>query len=98
MHDLVVEDRRIRFDVDSSALDGVLRALVAGGVRSLTATPPTLEELFLRHYGDHVDEAPQSITVSTTASASKSASKSTSKSTTAADPTAAPKQHKAAAR
>ena len=24
----------------------------AAGVRSLTATPPTLEELFLRHYGD----------------------------------------------
>jgi len=56
VHDAVVEDHRIRFDVDSSALDGALGALVAGGVRTLTATPPTLEELFLRHYGDHLDE------------------------------------------
>ena len=32
-----------------------MRVLVDGGVRSLTATPPTLEELFLRHYGEHVE-------------------------------------------
>ena len=25
------------------------------GVRSLTSQPPTLEELFLRHYGDDLD-------------------------------------------
>jgi ABC-2 type transport system ATP-binding protein len=24
------------------------------GVRSLTSQPPTLEELFLRHYGDEI--------------------------------------------
>ena len=58
VHDPVVEDHRIRLDVDSSALDGVLGALVGGGVRTLTATPPTLEELFLRHYGDHVEPEP----------------------------------------
>jgi len=58
VHDPVVEDHRIRLDVDSSALDGVLGALVGGGVRTLTATPPTLEELFLRHYGDHVEPVP----------------------------------------
>jgi len=58
VHDPVVEDHRIRLDVDSSALDGVLGALVGGGVRTLTATPPTLEELFLRHYGDHVEPGP----------------------------------------
>jgi ABC-2 type transport system ATP-binding protein len=28
----------------------VLRHLSAAGVRSLTSQPPTLEELFLRHY------------------------------------------------
>ena len=32
-----------------------MRLLAGGGVRSLTATPPTLEELFLRHYGDHLE-------------------------------------------
>jgi ABC-2 type transport system ATP-binding protein len=29
----------------------VLAALTEVGVRSLTVTPPSLEELFLRHYG-----------------------------------------------
>jgi ABC-2 type transport system ATP-binding protein len=54
VHDLVVEGNRTRFDVDSAELDRMLRTLVESGVRSLTATPPTLEELFLRHYGDRV--------------------------------------------
>lgn len=54
VHDAVVEDHRVKLDVDSTALDGVLAALVGGGVRTLTASPPTLEELFLRHYGDRL--------------------------------------------
>jgi len=54
VHDLVVEGSRVRFDVDSADLDRAMRVLVAGGVRGLTATPPTLEELFLRHYGERV--------------------------------------------
>ena len=29
------------------------------GVRSLTSTPPTLEELFLRHYGDEIEDEPE---------------------------------------
>ena len=29
-----------------------MRQLSALGLRSLTSTPPTLEEMFLRHYGD----------------------------------------------
>lgn len=57
VHDAVVEDHRIKLDVDSAALDGVLAALVAGGVRTISASPPTLEELFLRHYGDRLDPA-----------------------------------------
>jgi len=55
VHDLVVEGARVRFDVDSVELDRVIRVLAEGGIRSLTATPPTLEELFLRHYGDHLE-------------------------------------------
>ena len=31
-----------------------MRALGTLGVRSLTAAPPSLEELFLRHYGDEL--------------------------------------------
>jgi ABC-2 type transport system ATP-binding protein len=32
----------------------VLGRLVALGVRTLVSSPPTLEELFLRHYGDDI--------------------------------------------
>ena len=50
VHDLVVEGSRVRFQVDQGELDAVLRRLTALGVRSLVSRPPTLEELFLRHY------------------------------------------------
>ena len=56
VHDLRHDDGRVHFDVDSDRLDPVLRHLTTFGVRSLTSTPPTLEELFLRHYGDEVAE------------------------------------------
>ncbi len=52
VHDLRVDDHRARFDVDSDRLDHVVRLLADFGIRSLTSRPPTLEELFLRHYGD----------------------------------------------
>lgn len=41
---------RVRFEVDPGALDDVLGALAHAGVCSLVSQPPTLEELFLRHY------------------------------------------------
>ncbi len=50
VHDLRTENGRVRFDVDSDALDAALRHLTTVGVRSLVSQPPTLEELFLRHY------------------------------------------------
>jgi ABC-2 type transport system ATP-binding protein len=56
VHDLHVEGHRARFDVDTSRLDGAVRHLTRFGIRSLTSQPPTLEELFLRHYGDEIDE------------------------------------------
>jgi ABC-2 type transport system ATP-binding protein len=56
VHDLRRDDGRLRFDVDTDALDGALRHLTGFGVVSLTSTPPTLEELFLRHYGDELAE------------------------------------------
>ncbi|MDX3661818.1 ABC transporter ATP-binding protein [Streptomyces sp. ID05-26A] len=52
VHDLVAEGNRVKFEVDSDKLDPVLKQLVATGVRTLTSQPPTLEELFLRHYED----------------------------------------------
>jgi ABC-2 type transport system ATP-binding protein len=50
VHDLDVRGHRVRFQVDTGRLDGALRSLSESGVRSLTSAPPTLEELFLRHY------------------------------------------------
>jgi polyether ionophore transport system ATP-binding protein len=51
VHDLEVAGNRVRCQVDADALDGLLGRLVPFGVRSLTSQPPTLEDLFLRHYG-----------------------------------------------
>ena len=50
VHNLRADNGRVRFDVDSDALDAALRRLTEAGVRSLASQPPTLEELFLRHY------------------------------------------------
>jgi ABC-2 type transport system ATP-binding protein len=62
VHDLVVDPgqdggSRVRCEVDSDQLDGLLRLLVTAGVRTLVSQPPTLEELFLRHYSDGEDAA-----------------------------------------
>jgi ABC-2 type transport system ATP-binding protein len=60
VHDLDVQDfsgpaagrlaARVRCEVDTDKLDEVLRHLADAGVLSLVSQPPTLEELFLRHY------------------------------------------------
>jgi ABC-2 type transport system ATP-binding protein len=50
VHGLQVEGTRVRCQVDTHLLDGVLQHLTAFGVRSLISQPPTLEELFMRHY------------------------------------------------
>jgi ABC-2 type transport system ATP-binding protein len=54
VHDLVLSPGRARFSVEPAELNDVLRHLTDCDVRSLTSSPPTLEELFLRHYGDQV--------------------------------------------
>jgi ABC-2 type transport system ATP-binding protein len=50
VHDLEVDGTRVRLQVDAEQIDAVLRRLTSVGVRSLVSQPPTLEELFLRHY------------------------------------------------
>ncbi len=50
VHEVAIDHSRVRFDVDNDHLDGVLAHLTSLGVRSLLSQPPTLEELFLRHY------------------------------------------------
>ena len=52
-HDLTVEGHKVRFAVDAEHLSGILSQLVSAGVHSLVSQPPTLEELFMRHYQPH---------------------------------------------
>jgi ABC-2 type transport system ATP-binding protein len=52
VHNLQVEGTRVRFEADTGRLDAVLRQLMSVVIRSLVSQPPTLEELFLRHYQD----------------------------------------------
>ncbi len=52
LHDLDIEGTRVSCQADNSALDELLKRLTGAGVRSLVSQPPTLEELFLRHYTD----------------------------------------------
>jgi ABC-2 type transport system ATP-binding protein len=54
VHDLRIDGTTAAFSVDMPDLNRVLEQLVASEVRSLTSSPPTLEELFLRHYGDQL--------------------------------------------
>jgi ABC-2 type transport system ATP-binding protein len=50
VHDLSMDGNRVRCEVDTAGLTAVLAVLTKAGVRGLTSQPPTLEELFLRHY------------------------------------------------
>ena len=56
VHDLVTDDGQVRFDVDTEHLDPVIGQLHQLGIRSLVSHPPTLEQLFLRHYGEDASE------------------------------------------
>ena len=54
VHDLQRLDGHITFAVDDAELPAVLSAVARLQPRSLVANPPSLEELFLRHYGDEL--------------------------------------------
>ncbi|MDJ0110158.1 ABC transporter ATP-binding protein, partial [Rhodococcus erythropolis] len=52
VHDAVIDGNHVTCEVDSAQLGPLMTYLVGFGIVALTSTPPTLEELFLRHYGD----------------------------------------------
>jgi ABC-2 type transport system ATP-binding protein len=52
VHGLQVDRDQVRFDIDTVHLAAAIQCLTEAGIRTLVSTPPTLEELFLRHYGD----------------------------------------------
>jgi ABC-2 type transport system ATP-binding protein len=46
---------RIAFHLDDAATPATTRALAELGARGLTVAPPSLDELFLRQYGDELE-------------------------------------------
>ena len=50
VEDVIVEGNVLRVQVDPDALNDFIRVLAKVGVRSLVSQPPSLEEIFLRHY------------------------------------------------
>jgi len=50
VHNVQITGNRLTCQVDTTELDTFLRHLANHGVRNLVSQPPTLEELFLRHY------------------------------------------------
>lgn len=54
VHDITKEGGKWRFSVDTDAMEEVMGELAPLGIRFLTAEPPSLEELFMRHYGDEI--------------------------------------------
>ena len=59
LEDVSIEGHTLRAQVDSESMAEVIKVLGDAGVRSLVSQPPTLEDLFLRHYGSVDDEAEQ---------------------------------------
>jgi ABC-2 type transport system ATP-binding protein len=51
IHDFRRDGSTMEFDADAADLGAVLQALATAGVTGFTASPPSLEELFMRHYG-----------------------------------------------
>jgi ABC-2 type transport system ATP-binding protein len=51
---VVHDDGHVSFDVDTDHLDDAMDYLAPLKITSLTSHPPTLEELFLRQFGDQV--------------------------------------------
>ncbi|WP_312813864.1 ABC transporter ATP-binding protein [Sedimentibacter sp.] len=56
IHDVSRDGLKYRFSVDSDAMTKIMEKLLPLGIKSLTVEPPSLEELFMRHYGDSTDE------------------------------------------
>ncbi|HET9168847.1 MAG TPA: ABC transporter ATP-binding protein [Actinospica sp.] len=54
---LEARGKHVRCEVDTDHLSALIAALSACGIAALTSRPPTLEELFLRHYEDDLAPA-----------------------------------------
>jgi len=59
IHDIQGEENKLSFQVDTEHLDKVIRYISQFGILKLESAPPTLEDLFMRHY-ESVDKIQQS--------------------------------------
>src|ERR1035437_2815503 len=57
VHDVVVAGHRVSAQVEPSGLAPLMQALTAAGLHTLASSPPTLADLFLRHYSAAEGEA-----------------------------------------
>jgi ABC-2 type transport system ATP-binding protein len=61
VHGLEIDGNKVRCEVDTALLEGLMKQLAGSGIKSLVAQPPTLEELFLRHYEDDAAAAADAV-------------------------------------
>jgi len=54
IHNILVEQNNIRFEVDTEEMDTVIRFVSQFGIKKMESAPPSLEDLFMRHYGTPV--------------------------------------------
>lgn len=52
VHGLSGEGRTLAFELDAEGFEPAMRVLAEAGIRALTSSPPTLQQLFLHHYSE----------------------------------------------
>jgi ABC-2 type transport system ATP-binding protein len=57
VHNFSAENGRVTFDIDTDRIDSAIKEVSALGIRNLISRPPTLEQLFMRHYGEELTDA-----------------------------------------
>jgi ABC-2 type transport system ATP-binding protein len=60
VHDVQLSGVQATFTVENDHLGAAMQLLIDHGLRAVTSQPPTLEQLFLREYGDPVTGPPDS--------------------------------------
>jgi ABC-2 type transport system ATP-binding protein len=50
VHDLYIKDKTVYFQVDSEEINNVIKFISPFEILRLESAPPTLEDLFMRHY------------------------------------------------
>lgn len=57
VHGFQIERGRAHFDVDTDQIGAIMDAATRLDIHSLVSRPPTLEQLFMRHYGEELSDA-----------------------------------------